>query len=94
MVAVLAAAGAVAAAGMTAAGRTIGAAVMHFMLFYAGVFALIALTASVGVGLAATDRVFMSPGGRIVGQALHRAASFAAAGFLAVHVAVEVAAGR
>jgi DMSO/TMAO reductase YedYZ heme-binding membrane subunit len=67
---------------------------MRFMLFYAGVFALIALTVSVGVGLAATDRVVMSPGGRIAAQAVHRAASFAAAGFLAIHIAVEVIAGR
>jgi len=68
--------------------------VLHFMLFYAGVFALIALTASVGVGLAATDRLVMSAGGRITAQALHRAVSFAAAGFLAIHIAMEVAAGR
>jgi DMSO/TMAO reductase YedYZ heme-binding membrane subunit len=67
---------------------------MRFMLFYAGVFALIALTVSVGVGLVATDRVVMSPGGRIAAQAVHRAASFAAAGFLAIHIAVEVIAGR
>ena len=67
---------------------------MRFMLFYAGVFALIALTASVGIGVAATDRAIMSPGGRIAAQAAHRAASFAAAGFLAIHVTVEVLAGR
>jgi DMSO/TMAO reductase YedYZ heme-binding membrane subunit len=94
VLAVLAVAGAVAAAERTKAGQTIGAAVTHFLLFYAGVFALIALTASVGVGLAATDRVFMSPGGRIMAQALHRAASFGAAGFLVIHIAAEVAAGR
>jgi hypothetical protein len=79
---------------MTKAGHPITAAVQHFMLFYAGVFALIALTASVGVGLAATDRLVMSPGGRIAAQAVHRAASFAAVGFLAIHIAVEVLAGR
>jgi len=47
----------------------IALAVQHFLLFYAGVFALIALTASVGAGLAAADRVVMSPGGRIAAQA-------------------------
>jgi ferredoxin len=67
---------------------------MRFMLFYAGVFALIALTASVAIGLAATDRAIMSPGGRIAAQAAHRAASFAAVGFLAIHITVEVLAGR
>ena len=79
---------------MTRAGQHIAAALMHFMLFYAGVFALIALTASVGIGVAATDRAIMSPGGRIAAQAAHRAASFAAVGFLAIHIAVEVLAGR
>jgi hypothetical protein len=39
---------------MTAAGRDIDAATQHFMLFYAGVFALIGLTGSVMVGLLAT----------------------------------------
>ena len=67
---------------------------MRFMLFYAGVFALIALTTSVGIGLAATDRAIMSPGGPIAAQAAHRAASFAAVGFLAIHITVEVLAGR
>jgi hypothetical protein len=72
----------------------IALAVQHFLLFYAGVFALVTLTASVGAGLAAADRVFMSPGGRIAAQAVHRAMSFAAVAFLAVHIIVEVLAGR
>lgn len=72
----------------------IALAVQHFLLFYAGVFALVTLTASVGAGLAAADRVFMSPGGRIAAQAAHRAVSFAAVAFLAVHITVEVLAGR
>ena len=69
-------------------------AVQRFLLFYAGVFALVALTASVGAGLAAADRVIMSAGGRIAAQAAHRAASFAAVAFLGVHIATEVLAGR
>jgi hypothetical protein len=69
-------------------------AVQRFLLFYAGVFALVALTASVGAGLAAADRVIMSAGGRIAAQAAHRAASFAAVVFLGVHIATEVLAGR
>jgi hypothetical protein len=85
---------ALAAGATTKTGHVIAVAVQHFLLFYAGVFALVALTASVGAGLAAADRVFMTPGGRIAAQAAHRAASFAAVAFLAVHVAVEVLAGR
>jgi hypothetical protein len=83
-----------AVAATTKTGHAIALAVQHFLLFYAGVFALVALTASVGAGLAAADRVFMSPGGRIAAQAVHRAVSFAAVAFLAVHMAVEVLAGR
>ena len=47
---------------LTGTGHVIDAATQHFMLFYAGVFALIALCASVGLGLVATDRIFLSPG--------------------------------
>ena len=72
----------------------IALAVQHFLLLYAGVFALVTLTASVGAGLAAADRVVMSPGGRIAAQAAHRALSFAAVAFLLVHLTVEVLAGR
>jgi DMSO/TMAO reductase YedYZ heme-binding membrane subunit len=72
----------------------IALAVQRFLLFYAGVFALVTLTAAVGAGLAAADRVVMSPGGRIAAQAVHRAMSFAAVAFLAIHITVEVLAGR
>ena len=85
---------ALAAAATTKTGHAIALAVQHFLLSYAGVFALVALTASVGAGLAAADRVFMSPGGRIATQAVHRAVSFAAVAFLAIHSAVEMLAGR
>jgi DMSO/TMAO reductase YedYZ heme-binding membrane subunit len=85
---------ALAAGATTKTGHVIALAVQHFLLFYAGVFALVTLTAAVGAGLAAADRVFMSPGGRIAAQAAHRAVSFAAAAFLAVHLTVEVLAGR
>ncbi|HUZ38202.1 MAG TPA: hypothetical protein VMV17_17910, partial [Streptosporangiaceae bacterium] len=60
-----------AAAGMTRPGHKIDIAVMRFLLLYAGVFALIGLTAAVGIGLVATDRVVMLPGGRIIAQAVH-----------------------
>src|SRR6516162_10065592 len=85
---------ALAAGATTKTGHVIALAIQHFLLFYAGVFALVTLTAAVGAGLAAADRVFMSPGGRIAAQAAHRAVSFAAVAFLAVHLTVEVLAGR
>jgi hypothetical protein len=91
---VLTLATALAVVGITRTGYSIEMAVLQFLLFYAGVFALIGLTAAVGVGLLATDRIIMLPGGRIIAQAVHRAVSFGAVAFLAVHIAVEVVAGR
>jgi DMSO/TMAO reductase YedYZ heme-binding membrane subunit len=79
---------------MTKPGRDIDAATQHFMLFYAGVFALIGLTASVGVGLVATDRIVMTPGHRVMAQAVHRAVSFGALAFLVIHIVTEILAQR
>jgi hypothetical protein len=81
-------------AGITVTGHTIDMALMHFLLFYAGVFALIGLTTAVGVGLLASDRIVMTPSGRIIAQAVHRAVSFGAVGFLLIHIATEIIAGR
>jgi DMSO/TMAO reductase YedYZ heme-binding membrane subunit len=79
---------------MTKPGQDIDAATQHFMLFYAGVFALIGLTASVGVGLLATDRIVMTPGHRVMAQAAHRAVSFGALAFLVIHIVTEILAQR
>jgi len=79
---------------MTKAGRDIDASTQRFMLYYAGVFALIGLTASVGAGLMATDRIFMTPGHRVMAQSVHRAVSFAALAFLIIHIVTEILAQR
>jgi DMSO/TMAO reductase YedYZ heme-binding membrane subunit len=79
---------------MTREGHVIDAATQRFMLYYAGVFALIALTASVGVGLVATDRIVLTPGHRVMAQAVHRAVSFGALTFLIVHITTEILAQR
>jgi DMSO/TMAO reductase YedYZ heme-binding membrane subunit len=79
---------------MTKPGQDIDAATQHFMLYYAGVFALIGLAASVGVGLVATDRIIMTPGHRVMAQALHRAVSFGALAFLVIHIVTEILAQR
>ena len=79
---------------MTKPGRDIAASTQHFMLYYAGVFALILLTASVGAGLLATDRIFMTPGHRVMAQAVHRAVSFGALAFLVIHIVTEILAQR
>jgi DMSO/TMAO reductase YedYZ heme-binding membrane subunit len=79
---------------VTKIGRDIDAATQRFMLYYAGVFALIGLTASVGVGLVATDRVVMTPGHRVMAQAVHQAVSFGALAFLVIHIVTEILAQR
>jgi DMSO/TMAO reductase YedYZ heme-binding membrane subunit len=79
---------------MTKPGRDIAAATQHFMLFYAGVFALIGLTAAVGAGLVASDRIIMTPGHRVMAQAVHRALSFGALAFLVIHIVTEILARR
>jgi DMSO/TMAO reductase YedYZ heme-binding membrane subunit len=85
--------GAAAARG-TGTDRAVLAAAQRFALFYSGVFALIALTAAVAAGLVAADRIAMTPAGRVRSQAVHRALSLAAIGFLATHVLTEVLAHR
>ncbi|HUC59409.1 MAG TPA: hypothetical protein VMA95_18545 [Streptosporangiaceae bacterium] len=75
-------------------GRDIVAAVQRFLLFYAGVFALLALTGAVAAGLVVTDRTVMTPGGRVVGQVVHRVISVAALAALATHIVLEIVAHR
>lgn len=83
-----------AASGYTPRGQQILAAVQRFMLFYSGVVALVALTAAVGVGIVAADRIVMNPAGRVVAQAVHRAVSLAALAFLVTHIVLEILAHR
>ena len=72
----------------------IAAAVATFLVFYSGVFALIALTAAVGAGLVATDRLVMSADARIRAQALHRTMSLTGIAALANHIMLEILASR
>ena len=78
----------------TPRGSDILTAVQRFLLFYSGVLALVALTAAVGAGVVAADRVVMTPGSRVVAQAAHRAVSFAALAFLLTHIVLEIFAHR
>jgi DMSO/TMAO reductase YedYZ heme-binding membrane subunit len=79
---------------LTGTGHVIDAATQDFMLYYAGVFTLIALCASVALGLMATDRMILNPGHRIWLQSAHRAASFGALTFLIIHIVTEILAQR
>jgi hypothetical protein len=81
----------VAAAG-TAEGQVIVTAGQRFLLYYSGVFALVALTAAVGAGLVAADKIVLSPGRRVAAQAVHRAISLVALAALATHIVLEITA--
>lgn len=69
-------------------------AVQRFLLAYSGVFALVMLTAAMVAGVIATDRLVITPAGRVTFQVLHRALSLSALGFLASHVLLEILAHR
>ncbi len=84
----------VAVLALTKAGHVIDAATQHFMLYYAGVLALVGLTGSVLLGLVATDRIVMTPGHRVMAQAVHRAFSFGTLAFLIIHIVTEILAQR
>jgi hypothetical protein len=82
------------AAADTAEGRVIALVVQRFLLYYSGVFALVALTAAVGAGLLAADKIVVSPGRRVAAQAVHRAISLVALAALATHIVFEIIANQ
>ena len=84
----------IANAGGKSAPVRISADIERFLLFYSGVFALVALTAAVGAGLLATDRILVSPELRILGQGLHRMISLVGISALANHIMLEILAHR
>ena len=80
---------------MTKPGRVIDAATQHFMLFYAGVAR--AHRAGPRPSPSASWRrtkAIMTPGHRVMAQALHRAVSFGALAFLVIHIVTEILAQR
>lgn len=86
--------GATMAAAGTGEGRVIAVAVQRFLLFYSGVFALVALTAAVGAGLLTSGRIVLTPGRRVVAQAAHRAISLVALAALITHIVLEIVAHK
>ncbi|WP_242440700.1 hypothetical protein [Streptomyces sp. CB02923] len=68
--------------------------VLAFLDFGAGVLALVSLTGTVLWGLAATDRLLLHSGHRLVAQAVHRGTGVAGLGFLALHIGVKITRGR
>jgi hypothetical protein len=62
--------------------------------FAAGVLSLVSLTASVGWGLIATDRLLLSTRHRLIAQAIHRTTAISSLAFLLLHITVKVALGH
>jgi DMSO/TMAO reductase YedYZ heme-binding membrane subunit len=58
--------------------------------FYSGVSTLVALSSTVMIGVAATDRMLLRPRHRLQAQLLHRAMGLTAMGFLILHVTIRV----
>ncbi|WP_238782698.1 hypothetical protein [Streptomyces monomycini] len=67
---------------------------LDFLDFGAGVLALVSLTGTVLWGLAATDRLLLHSGHRLIAQAVHRGTGVAGLGFLALHIGVKIARDR
>ncbi|MCQ0004371.1 hypothetical protein [Actinomadura madurae] len=74
----------------TPQGAVAVANVQYFLNFYAGVFALVALTTAVMSGLLATERLILKIRHRVLAQALHRASAVVATAMLVAHVTVKV----
>lgn len=62
--------------------------------FTTGVLSLVSLTAAVGWGLMATDRLLLSPRHRLLAQGIHRYTAMASLGFLALHATVKLSLGH
>jgi hypothetical protein len=78
----------------TRAGARAVSAVHAAVAFYAGVVCLVALSISMMLGLAATDRLVLLVRHRVVTQTVHRGLAAAAVVFLGVHVVVKLVDGR
>ncbi|MEU5883349.1 hypothetical protein [Spirillospora sp. NPDC047279] len=77
------------AIGMGWGGPVVGA-VGRFLDLYCGVFALVALSLAVMVGLLATDRVILTARHRVRAQVVHRALAFVAVAMLVAHLATQM----
>ncbi|GAA4559155.1 hypothetical protein GCM10023193_15750 [Planotetraspora kaengkrachanensis] len=81
------------AAGFTEQGAGVVVRIRAFLEFYSGVFALVALSAAVVVGLAASER-FMPIRLRILAQSAHRATAVMSMSFLVAHVLLKILQGH
>ncbi|WP_155128535.1 hypothetical protein [[Actinomadura] parvosata] len=75
--------------GIALLGRGVG-----FLEFYAGVFALVLLTATVALGLLTTERVFLSPANRVRAQLAHKATALIGLAYLITHITLMISLGH
>ncbi|MDR7274504.1 hypothetical protein [Catenuloplanes atrovinosus] len=75
---------------LTNAGVKPAAYLFAYLDFYAGVVVLVSLSITVMVGLAATDRLILTPRHRVLVQGLHRTTGTIAISFLLLHVTVKI----
>ncbi|GAA4594313.1 hypothetical protein GCM10023194_60810 [Planotetraspora phitsanulokensis] len=81
------------AAGSTEQGAGVVIRIRAFLEFYSGVFALVALSAAVVAGLAASER-FMPIRLRVLAQSAHRATAVMSMSFLVAHVLLKILQGH
>lgn len=78
----------------TGPGAQFAADAQAFLMFYAGVFALVSFSLTVMIGLVATDRSVLKIRNRVLAQAAHRTTSTVGMSFLVSHIAVKSLAGH
>ncbi|WFE20130.1 hypothetical protein O7621_19760 [Solwaraspora sp. WMMD937] len=78
---------------LTSAGRVAYVYAFFFLDFFGGVFALVALSITVMVGLLATDRIVLLPRHRVLLQSAHRTTGIMAITFLVLHVITQITTG-
>lgn len=64
--------------------------VENILDYYSGVLALVALSISVMIGLAATDQLILTPRQRLVAQTIHRVTAFTSVAMLMVHIVGKI----
>ncbi|MBV2153233.1 ferric reductase-like transmembrane domain-containing protein [Kitasatospora sp. SUK 42] len=82
------------AAGLGVTAVVVDPRLQSFLMYAVGVLALVSLTSAVLWGLAATDRLILSPVHRLVAQTVHRAMGVAAVVFLVLHVWMKLIMGQ
>lgn len=78
---------------LTSAGRVAYVYTFFFLDFFGGVFALVALSLTVMIGLAATDRIVLLPRHRVLLQSAHRTTGIMAIVFLVLHIVTQITTG-